>query len=180
MIFGVDPGVNGSIACRSDTGLFLAYKMPKTDEVLISLIDELVKEHNTNPEKKNICFLEKVSGFMGFKDKVIECPSCKKNIVYKAGDPGSRMFVFGENYGSLKMVFKMKMEVNEITPQTWIKALALGKKSQHKNNNAWKSHLADRARVHYPGMKVIQQTADALLILKYGLFVLRDQYNLPF
>lgn len=180
MIFGVDPGKTGAIACRSDTGLFLSYKMPKTDEGLISLVDNLVAEHNTNPDKKNICFLEKVSGFMGFKEKAEPCPHCGKTIVRKSGDPGSRMFVFGENYGSLKMVFKMKMEVVEVTPQTWIKALALGKKGQHKNNNAWKGHLADRARLLYPGMKIIQQTADGLLILKYGLFYLREQHNLPF
>ena len=176
MILGVDPGASGAITGRSDTRLIFSYKMPKTDEILIELIKTIKEKYGSDPNKKNICFLEKVSGFTGFKDKVIECPGCHKKIVYQAGDPGSRMFKFGDNYASVRVAIKSQgIEVIEVTPQAWMKALGVGKAREHKDKTAWKNHLKNRAIEYYPGMNVILQTADALLILKYGILYLQNQ-----
>ena len=76
-------------------------------------------------------------------------------------------FTFGRSFGLLiGMLYALEIPFEFVRPSTWQKALgltAVGKKFGTKGG-----HLKEKACQLYPGIKVTNATADALLIATYG------------
>ena len=137
-ILTIDPGKSGGIAFGSSTPTL--YKMPDNATDLVALMRTLQASASSPVH----AFLEQVGGYVG------------KN------QPGSAMFTFGQNYGTvLGVLAALEIPTTLVRPQRWQSSLALGVAAQHKN---WKGHLAATAKRLYPKLKVNLHTADALLI----------------
>jgi hypothetical protein len=60
----------------------------------------------------------------------------------------------------------------EVPPQTWQKHFGLGSRATY--GNRWKAHIKGEAQRRHPGVAGITlKTADALMILAFGLTSLR-------
>lgn len=99
------------------------------------------------------CIIEEVGGHVGGK-----------------GQPGSAMFTFGRNFGFLLGVLQtLGYKVILVRPQKWQKHFSLGKSKDCASKNEWKNKLKSEAERRFPQLKVTKATADALLLLEYGL-----------
>ena len=138
--------MTGGVACwRLDKPL-AAFPMPKTEDALVALLKGLIEPG------KSIAFVEKVSGFLG------------KPL------PGSKMFVFGQNFGFLRGALRvLGVEVELVLPQKWQKPLGLGKSVNCVSRTEWKNKLKGCARRLFPALKPTLLTADAILIMDFGL-----------
>ena len=178
LLIAIDPGKSGGIAIKPDNQPEVAWSMPDTDSGVIELIDHIIPEYSTIQESK-VCYMEKVSGFIGGRMQYMNCPTCRNSIAYRTGDPGKTMFTFGYGNGFLVSTFmtrKIKLEM--VTPQKWMKGIGVGSKNG-MGKTEWKRFLKDRASKWFPNIKVTLKTADALLILKYATIIhLNNQ--LPF
>jgi len=148
-IIAVDPGVNGGIAYwqqpLSGKPVTDAYNMPDTEADIKSLFLELAQPGEAR------FVIEQVGGFTGGK-----------------GQPGSRMFTFGRNFGVLLgMAIAFGWRIELVRPQKWQAALSLGTSSGVEKNK-WKNKLKSEAQRLYPDLTVTLKTADALLILEYA------------
>jgi len=146
---GIDPGAGGGVAV-CDGGIITLHRMPKGEPA----IAELVTRH-----LPNVAWIEQVSGFIG------------------TPHPGSRMFTFGTNYGCLlgalhaiECLNANGCKVNLVRPQLWQKWLDMGTRSSETvDKPEWKRMLKREAQLRHPDLKITSKTADALLILDYGL-----------
>lgn len=144
-LIGIDPGKSGGIAVSYENMSQSLYKMPEVEGDLMAFL----KQH-VNSAGPGIVYLEKVGGYIG------------------SPQAGSRMFVFGENYGFIKGVcMTLGFKLNLVTPQKWQKAFGLGTRSG-STTKEWKNKLRAEAQRLYPNLDVPLQVADALLILEYG------------
>lgn len=124
--------------------------MPATEGDQIQLIRELIVPGNA------VVFMEQVGGFTG------------------KGQPGSAMFSFGRNFGFILGVFQaLGVRVELVRPQKWQKPLSLGTASGCTSRSEWKNKLKSCAQRLYPALKPTLSTADAILILDFGLKSLR-------
>ena len=99
-----------------------------------------------------VCVLEKVGGYAG------------------KGQPGSAMFVFGENFGFWKGVIQaLEIRLELVRPQVWQKGLGLGTASACGSKPEWKNKLKAEAQRRFPHLTVTGRTADALLLLDYAM-----------
>jgi hypothetical protein len=142
---GVDPGKSGGMAVSCD-GLVLVRKMPETEKDVLEYFRGLV---NFGPA---VVAVEKVGGF------IQDTPT-----------PGSAMFNFGWNYGSLRMaILANDWPITEsVAPQTWQKALSIAPKRRNETKTQWKNRLKARAQELFPTINVTLAVADALLIMEY-------------
>jgi hypothetical protein len=84
--------------------------------------------------------------------------------------PGSAMFKFGDQFGFLKGVLQtLGIRLELVRPQVWQKAFGLGTASACASKTIWKNKLKAEAQRRFPHLEVTLKTADALLILEYGL-----------
>lgn len=180
--YGIDPGVGGGIAVSAEeinlvkgiklTGLNLrTTAMPSSDRDLLDWLEYarnelssfVVTEHPF--VIKEMAVLEQVSGYIG------------------KGHPGSHMFVFGASYGALRMALTARnISYETVNPLVWQRVLGVGNprrtkgekdnkmslskaatKSQHK------AKLRAKAQQLFPQVKVTNHTADALLLMTYGI-----------
>ena len=145
-VLGIDPGVSGGIACWRRDEPMIALPMPETEGDQIELIRKLVILDNA------VVFLEQVGGFTG------------------KGQPGSAMFKFGRSFGfTLGVLQTLGVRVELVRPQTWQKPFGLGTASNCATRREWKNKLKACAQRLYPALKPTLSTADAILILEYGL-----------
>ena len=166
-ILAIDPGINGGIAWNDITGTrFFCAPMPATETEIV----EFLKQRRTEAQT---VFIEKVSGFAG------------------VSRTGAAMFSFGENFGFIKGVLTtLGFQGILVTPQRWQKELSLGTKKEFnyetiltkgKNKGKpvvksnWKQHLLEEAQQLYPNNQITLKTADAMLILHYGLKYLYEK-----
>lgn len=146
-LIAIDPGKNGGIAAATDDRFIGCWPMPQTDGDILGLLRELV----TDPAY-TVAVVEQVGGFAGH------------------GQPGSAMFKFGHNFGFfLGVLMTMEVRVELVRPQRWQKALSLGTASSCSSKGDWKRKLKGAAQRLFPGVPVTLATADALLLLEYGL-----------
>ena len=146
---GIDPGAGGGVAVH-DAGVITLHRMPKGELEIAELVTRYLPR---------VAWVEQVSGFIG------------------TPHPGSRMFNFGANYGcilgalhALEFLNLGGCEVNLVRPQKWQKWLDMGNRSSSNvDKPEWKRMLKREARIRYPELKITDKTADALLILDYGL-----------
>jgi hypothetical protein len=84
--------------------------------------------------------------------------------------PAARIFKLAKNYGMvLGVLHAMDVDYEVVRPAKWMNAVGAGKKKAHANDNKWKNHLKRLAQEAFPNTKVTLKTADALLVLKYGM-----------
>jgi Holliday junction resolvasome RuvABC endonuclease subunit len=79
----------------------------------------------------------------------------------------SSAFKFGMNFGMLKMaLISAQVSFREVTPQSWMKYYGM-KKSPAESKPQWKKRLREKAQQLYPDHKIVNNTADAILIAHY-------------
>ncbi len=140
----IDPGVSGGIAWKLAYGI-RAIKMPETEDDICGKIKEIYYHLD-----KPTCVVEEVGGYIG------------------RPQPGSRMLVFGRNFGYCLGVLKcLGARVVLVRPQKWQSILDLGK--SEGNRTKWKNKLKQKAQDLFPNLDVTLSTADALLLLEYGV-----------
>lgn len=140
MIVAIDPGKSGGFAFGGVASRPSLLNMPDTLGDLVELFRQFEGGATT-------VYLEKVGGYAG-----------------GAGAPGSAMFNFGKGVGHLEAIaYTLGMEVRQVAPQKWQKALSLGN-SNGMTKVEWKNKLKNTAQQLYPTCKVTLSTADALLI----------------
>lgn len=149
-VLGIDPGASGGIACWRRDQPIIALATPKSEGDQITTIRELIAGGEA------VAFLEQVGGFTG------------------QAQPGSAMFRFGRSFGfTLGTLQTLGVRVELVRPQTWQKPLGLGTRSGCVTRSEWKAKLRACAQRLYPKIKPTLSTADAILILEYGLKSLR-------
>jgi hypothetical protein len=103
-IIAVDPGATGGIAAHEEGKDAEVHKMPETRRDTIDLLQQLAR----NP-KDTVAYIEKINGYI------------------PDGGP-SQMFEFGKSVERVGCILEtLGVRLIEITPQAWIKSLALGK-----------------------------------------------------
>jgi len=156
---GIDPGASGGLAVieveeGSSVIKVVAAPMPPTEADIWDWISQNISWWLRGG--KNSCFavIEKVGGYVG-----------------GAGQPGSAMFKFGQNYGSLRMaLIASGIPFQEVTPQAWQKEVGMGGKKKGEEKGAWKNRIKAKAQQLFPVLtagSVTLKTADALLIAMY-------------
>jgi len=143
LFLAIDPGASGGFAWNDITGTrTLCAPMPDTEGSIVELFRKTATFRTV--------VLEQVVGYI------------------PGGGFGSG-FSFGENFGFLKGVIQAcGVPMVLVRPQVWQKTLSLGSKKDW--DKKWKAHLRERAQQLYPKTQGITlKTADALLILNYGI-----------
>ena len=149
-IVAIDPGVTGGIAVWG-YGKSECHPMPETEGDRVDFIKSL-KAAASMEGGEVVCVLEKVGGYAG------------------KGQPGSAMFVFGENFGFFKGVIQaLEIRLELVRPQEWQKGLGLGTASACAGKSEWKNKLKAEAQRRFPHLRVTRETADAVLILDYAM-----------
>ena len=145
IIVGVDCGVGGGIAFYMPIKKEV-YAMPMPDTV-----DKIEKAFSF-VLNNSIVYVEDVPPFVG------------------ANRPAARIFKLAKNYGVvLGVLAGLDIDYKLVRPAVWMKAIGAGKKKEYSNDNKWKNHLKDLALDYFPKSKATLKTADALLILEYGM-----------
>lgn len=143
-LIAIDPGVSGGIAWRLAYGA-QAVKMPATEPDICAKLKDIYYHLD-----KPTCIVEEVCGYIG------------------RPQPGSAMFTFGRNFGfCLGTLTCLGARIVLVRPQKWQGFLSLG--HSEGNRTKWKNKLKARAQNLYPNLDVTLSTADALLLLEYGL-----------
>jgi crossover junction endodeoxyribonuclease RuvC len=84
----------------------------------------------------------------------------------------SSSFKFGEGFGALQgMLAAYEIPFEFVTPQKWQKELSIPKRTKMEKQSDFKRRLKDTAQRLYPihVKKIDSSTADAVLIMHYGL-----------
>ena len=140
----IDPGKSGGIAWKLAYGV-RAIKMPDTEPDICSRLKEIYYHLD-----KPTCIIEEVGGYIG------------------RPQPGSAMFTFGRNFGFLLGTLTcLGARIVLVRPQKWQVFLGLGKSEGDKTK--WKNKLKSKAQNLFPSLDVTLSTADALLLLEYGV-----------
>jgi len=171
LIIAVDPGASGGITSINKKKVVTAIAMPETDVEIFEHFNNLLTNYR-QPDEPVFGYLEKVGGFIGYRKKYKKCLKCGGFIEVLEGDPGSYMFKFGDGYGFIRAQFvNRRITFHNPTPQEWLKGLCLSrpKGASKLSKTEWKNNLKKRASEFFPGLKPTLKTADALLILKYGM-----------
>ena len=159
----VDPGKSGGYAVNWGyaSGAPLGemprginvYKMPDSEVELIEQIKS-IKFYAVEERYEIEAVIETVGGYIGGK-----------------GAPGSSMFNFGFSTGFVHgALIALGIPLHEIRPQEWQKRVNAGNSKSHASKSAWKRHLVNLAKKHFPSVSGINlSTADALLILEAHL-----------
>ena len=144
VIIGVDCGVGGGIAYKTPRGV-KAITMPRT---INKITDAFIKFKDCY----TIVYVEDVPPFVG------------------VNRPAARIFKLAKNYGIILGILEaFNMEYKLVRPAKWMADIGTNKKKHYKTDNEWKNYLKELAKIYWPNTKVTLKTADALLILQYGL-----------
>lgn len=176
---GIDPGRNGGIAVITAVGKAAVTKLPAGRRDLLGVIRAL----KVDPTAEIKVALEKVGGYVQRKGD--------------NGDVarGSHMFVFGKGVGWIEMALEAAGlgDFREVTPQQWQKGLGIPPRKKHdkvrsrvltkgkrkgvvvqerwggESDREFKGRLRAVAEKLFPGVKLTNATADAVLIAYYLL-----------
>lgn len=158
LFMGIDPGANGAIAVLNGTNpdghVFVQ------DTLLLSQCEDqqiyqFIANWSRNPNIASVIVLEQVGGYIG-----------------GGGHPGSSMFNFGMRYGALRMALAVTglregVQWHLATPQKWQRGVGAPKGGNGVSKAEHKKHLVQYAQSKFPGYRVRNSTADALLIALY-------------
>jgi hypothetical protein len=153
MIIGIDPGMSGGIAILKNNQIEV-FKMPKTSQEIFKLI-------NSKLELNTKIFIEKV---------VMRPQDIKTNDKADSAKIGRAMrmqSLFAQYNKILSVLELLEVKTIKVMPQTWQRYLHVYvKKEDYKVR---KKRLSGIAKEMFAPIKVINQVADALLILRYGM-----------
>ena len=142
MYVGIDPGINGAIACVTGDDMF-TIPCPKTILDMANTVDQLVEIHEHTGYRIH-AIIEAVHSF--------------------PGNSAKSMFTFGMNYGQwLGILASSMIPYTQVTPTVWIKHYG----SMPKERTARKNHLKHLAQQRYPKHRVTLKTSDAILLAEY-------------
>lgn len=153
----IDPGASGGFAIQYPDGKIDLQAMPDTDAEILEIIT--TARARAIAEEVDLCaVMEKVGGFVAPRGQDV------------GGQPGSRMFNFGEGFGFLRgVILALGIPLRMVRPQEWQKQLCLG---ATKDKSARKRALKSKAQELYPDLRPTLSTCDALLILDWANRVL--------
>ena len=144
VIVGIDCGVNGGIA-RYKLNTAHAFAMPST-------IDELEETLYHIGADGPLVYIEDVPPFCG------------------ANRPAARIFKLAENFGIIKGILQAHdISYKLVRPAVWMKSMVKKKRKEFTSSNKWKNYLKEKAAICFPDVKATLKTADALLLLQYGI-----------
>lgn len=145
IIIGCDPGWSGAFSIWNN-GTMTTIKM---GENVNEVRDQLISIRDMSGDDKR-CFLEQVH-----------------SMPFQSSQSG---FTFGENYGMIQMALMFcNIQIIDVTPQKWMKALSVGKRKEHATGTLWKKHLMACGRRLYPRVEFTLQESDAVLLMHYGM-----------
>jgi len=150
----IDPGKSGGYAVQYAYDQAInVFKMPESEVEFVEDIRKL-QEGCSEAGEDIEAVIETVGGYVGGK-----------------GAPGSSMFNFGFSTGFVHgAIIALGIPLHEIRPQEWQKRVNAGTSKIHGTKPAWKRHLVNLAKIHFPQVQGINlSTADALLILEAHL-----------
>jgi len=162
LYLGVDPGVNGGLACIDSHGdTTRVIKMPGTDTDLWLAVSEMSELGEIT------CVLEKISSAprrMG----IGTCKRCGNTWPEsKAMNSPKSMLTQGTNYGTIRMaLLAAGIRFDEVGARKWQGIFGLvghGKETTTEKKNRHK----DAAQKLFPSTKVTHYVADALLLAEY-------------
>jgi hypothetical protein len=143
---GIDPGSsNGAICATDDVGNWKILHIPKSTQ------------HDISKFFKELALLREKGSQM--------CCAVERQIAF----PGQNVASTGrqmEHYGMLKgMLIAYDIPFSTPTPQKWLKLYSM-KKKPGEEKGPWKRRLRDLAEQLEPDLKIINDTADAILITR--------------
>lgn len=149
-IIAIDPGKSGGIVFMRGPEITTHALKNKTDSEIVSILREGA-DPLTPPA---VAYMEKVGGYI---------PKGEDG----EGQPGSRMFTFGESYGFLRGVLEaLQIPLVLVMPQMWQRGIP-GRGGSYSER---KGALRDHAAKLFPEIDVTRDIADALGILHYARF----------
>ena len=151
IVVGIDPGMSGGLSYISDKNL-ITYSFK--DQTFSEIAEEIsILSLNKNAVR---VYLEKV------------------HSMPMQGVASS--FKFGMNYGFIQgCLTSLGLSYELVTPQLWQKTLNIPKRQKpNEKQTQFKKRLRGIAQALYPGASINSQTADAVLIMQYGIKVYRD------
>lgn len=143
IIWALDPGKRGAIACGSSLADAVAINMPDNDGEIIALFQ--------TSQERPVVFLEALVKYTG-----VNMPSSAM-----ASYAGNQAFC----RGALKA---LGYRVVEVGPKEWQKAHGL-KRNKGESKTSWKNRLKELAVELFPHLRVTLLNADALLMLHAAL-----------
>lgn len=145
-VIAIDPGISGGIAVM---------RGPKISTLSLKKIpDADIVSFFQGVDRGAVAYLEKVGGFI---------PKGEDG----EGQPGSRMFTFGDSYGFLRGVLAaLDIRTVLVVPQMWQRGIPGRKGSYAERKRALREH----ATKLFPDVAISAETADALGILHYARF----------
>jgi len=156
-VCGIDPGVEGGAVIlrilTSSIDFARQVSFSKNEEERYLQVATIFRDYFFRPQD---LIIEKVSGYIG-----------------GLGQPGSKMFVFGDSFGSIKSAVRTHGGhwPIEVKPMEWQKKLGLSKKlpnGKKMDRDKWKTSLLKKAEELFPTIKFSKATADACLISYFG------------
>lgn len=145
-IIAIDAGVNGAIAVMHQEKIFTID--------LEDGLNTICKVFAWVKGMDSVAYLEKVGGYIPKGDN-------------GEGQPGSRMFTFGQSYGQLEGALAgFKIRTVEVVPQVWQRGVP-GRKGTYAER---KRALRDHAEKLFPNLVVTSSNADALGLLHYARY----------
>ena len=150
MYLGIDPGSAGGFAAVTENGdclLWPAAEFPTERDLW-----EWFQCRRPSLIAEVTAVIEKVGGYM---------PG-------SAGNIGSAMFKFGQNFGMLRaFLCAAGIPYEEVTPAAWQKALGIPTRKKTETKSQQKNKLKAAAQRLFPQEKVTLATADALLLAEF-------------
>ena len=145
-LIAIDPGKAGAIAVLCGTEISTRSLKNLAEPNILEFLRSVSGPHS-------VAYLEKVGGYIPDKDG--------------EGQPGSRMFVFGEAYGLVRgLLLALEIKTVFVLPQLWQRGIP-GRGGSYSER---KTALAAHARKLFPDLKFGREEADALGILHYARF----------
>ncbi len=147
---GIDPGKFGGLVCLSRSRIITCTPMPETTRDLCSWFQVVC----LNPETTT-AVIERV--------RSRPCQSSQSG------------FTSGRGYGRLEAFLTvLDIRTEDVTPQTWMRALSIPPKKKTESKSQWKERLRAKAQQLFPTLDLWEQTkgkqlavADALLIAEF-------------
>lgn len=144
-IVAVDPGVSGGLAIRDAGGVITLWSMPDSVPGIVGIL-------RTHKVADAELWIEEVPKFTG------------RNI------PSSTTAVLFQNVGRIEgAAVALGYSLHRVTPKSWQEPLGLGGRRSCKSQAEWKRKLKAKAEELYPTLDVTLATADAVLVLRFGL-----------
>lgn len=171
-IIAIDPGINGGIAWKSNSGKVNAVRMPQTIQEISEVL--IAARHNISPDFVGDNPNTMIVGTCSIDDQVV----CYLEEVHAMPGQGvTSMWTFGEHYGMLKgLLYGLQIPLIPVRPKDWQKAIGATRPSPPKDaTRAQKARIQHEGKVkiksivqaRYPHLKVTFMTADALGIIYY-------------